>query len=295
MHITAIPREDMNSVSTRVHYYYYLNNLPKGFTWEKHNSRFGDVLYVQKKADEKTIKISKKANRLGVPVVYDCDDNPCSKPGKNRITMLHLADAVTTDTVARGEQLIKATKIKKLYIIPECVDYWPFLRHAPIREKMQVLITFGNNANAVNSAKYMKYAPLECRHINAKKIEGAGKFIKWNYLSFVNEMCKADACILIHGDNKKSSLKLLVAMAIGMPTIISDTTGYHEVYEKIGLLSLVAHAPADVNPILKRIESIEARQWIREQYKKYDMSRHTPQYSASKLAEVFKNVYKARV
>lgn len=288
MKITAIPREDINSVSTRVHYYYYLENLPRDITWKPHKKKFGDILYIQKKADNKTIKIAKKAKKRKVPVVYDCDDNPYEREGKKRITMLRLADAVTTDTKERAEQLKRASGIKRVYIIPECVDYWDRMKTIPIREKMEKMITFGNNANAVNAVKYMKHVDLECFHINAKEIKGAGTFIKWELNTFMDELYKADVCILIHGDNMKSNLKLLVCLAVGMPTIVSDTKHYGDVFRSIGLDCLIVKKPEDVRQILKDITPKKVRENIVQQYNKYNL--YTPEYSSNKLAHVFRKL-----
>ncbi len=292
MIITAIPREDINSVSTRIKYYYMKNNMPEGFVWKKHKKDFGDVLYVQKKADEKTIKIARKARKRGVKVVYDCDDNPYSKPGKDRVTMLKLADAVTCDTVTRRKQLIEASGAKNVIILPECIDYWDTMRTVPIRDKIKTVITFGNNANAVNSAKYMKYVDVECRHINSKKVKGVGKFIKWNLKTFTKEMSKADVCLLAHGDDRKSNLKLLVCFAMGIPAIVSDTKSYRETMQAIELDYLIAKKPEDVRNIMKRIESASARMAIAEEYKQYYLGNKTPKHVAMLLGEVFKNVCK---
>jgi len=293
MIIAGIPREDMKSVSTRVHFYYYLNALPGWFKWHVYDGRFGDVLYVQKKADDETISIALRAKILGVPVVYDCDDNPYEKPGKRRVTMLRLADAVTTDTEARGEQLKKASGISNVTVIPECVDYWDRLEIAPLRPVVQKVITFGNNSNAVNTAKYMKYVEQKCYHINSKKVAGAGKFIKWTYKSFVKNMCKADACILAHGDDNKSNLKLQVAMKLGIPTIVSDTKAYRETYEELGLLVLVAKTPADTARAMRLVESRCFRSVVRSKYVRYPFN--TPEQSARALERVFENVCKARI
>jgi hypothetical protein len=290
--ITAIPREDINSVSTRVKYYYMKNNMPDGFVWKKHKKDFGDVLYVQKKADEKTIKIAKKAKKKGVPIVYDCDDNPYSKPGKDRVKMLKLADVVTCDTVTRRKQLVKASGAKNVIILPECIDYWDSMRTVPIRDQIKTVITFGNNSNAVNSAPYMKHVDVECRHINSKKIKGAGKFVKWNLKTFTKEMQKADVCLLAHGDDRKSNLKLLVCFAMGIPAIVSDTKAYRETMESVQLSYLVAKKPKDVREIMRQIERPFVRRQIANQYKKYDLSNRTPQHVAMLLGEVFKNVCK---
>ncbi|MCP3686060.1 MAG: glycosyltransferase family 4 protein [bacterium] len=268
------------------------NNMPEGFVWKKHKKDFGDVLYVQKKADEKTIKIARKARKRGVKVVYDCDDNPYSKPGKDRVTMLKLADAVTCDTVTRRKQLIEASGAKNVIILPECIDYWDSMRTVPIREKIKTVITFGNNANAVNSAKYMKYVDVECRHINSKKVKGVGKFIKWNLKTFTKEMSKADVCLLAHGDDRKSNLKLLVCFAMGIPAIVSDTKAYRDTMKAVNLSWLVAKKPEHVKDILRRIKSVVWRRDVVERYKRYDLSDRTPQHVAMLLGEVFKNVCK---
>ncbi len=290
MKITAIPREDINSVSTRIKYYYMKNNMPDGFVWKKHKKKFGDILYVQKKADEKTIKTARKAKKRGVKVVYDCDDNPYSKPGKDRVAMLKLADVVTCDTEARKKQLMKASGAKNVIILPECIDYWDSMRTVPIREKIKRVITFGNNANAVNVAKYMKHVDVECRHINSKKVKGVGKFIKWNLKTFTKEMTKADVCLLAHGDDRKSNLKLLVCFAMGIPTIVSNTKSYRETMEAVNLSWLVAKDPKDIKNIMKAIEGVEWRREIVKQYKQYNLSNRTPRRVAMLLGEVFKNV-----
>jgi len=289
MKITAIPRKG-SSVSTRVHFYYYLNNLPEGYEWEHHKKNFGDVLYVQKKADDETVKIAKKAKSLGVPIVYDCDDNPKEKPGSRRTTMLALADAVTTDTEERGKQLKEASGVENIIVIPECLDYVGMIRPVGLRRDVNILITFGNNSNAVHSAKYMKYVDIECRHINAKPIEGAGKFVPWNLDTFTEDLSKGDVCLLAHNDDRKSNLKLLVAMAMGIPTIVSDTKAYRETYDKMGLNWLVAKRFEDTKEILERLKPIRERKNIRLRYAEYDWKLHQPKEAAKRLAKVFEKV-----
>lgn len=280
----------MNSVSTRVHFYYYLSNLPDGYSWKEYDGKFGDILYVQKKADAKTIKIATKAKRRGIPVVYDCDDNPYHRPGKDRVRMLRLADAVTTDTHKRGEQLKRAAGIDNVVVIPECIDYWPMLRKAPIRGKLSKLITFGNNSNAVNTAKYMARADVPCYHINSKPVAGAGKFIKWQLKTFVDEMCNADVCLLAHNDNLKSNLKLLVCFALGIPTIVSRTRAYADTMESVGLGWLIADGPADVRRILAALKPQENRERVVLAYKTFDIESRSPKTSGEALAKVFKRV-----
>lgn len=290
MLVTAIPREDINSVSTRLNYYYYLSHLPEGIHWKKHKKDFGDVLYIQKKADDATVKIAKKAKKLGVPIVYNCDDNPYEKPGKRRVTMLKLASAATCDTDARAEQLKKASGIRNVVVIPECIDYWDRIKRVEIRKEMKLLTTFGNNANAINSAKYMKFSTISCCHINSKKIDGAGKFIKWKLDTFVDEFIKADVCLLAHGDNIKSNLKLLVSMYMGMPTIVSNTDAYAETLRSIGLDYLIAVFPHDTEGILSTIKPFEVRRQIQDAFLRYDYSRHTPENSGKLLGRVLKHV-----
>lgn len=288
MNITAIPRENINSVSTRVHYYYYLNNMPAEYKWEKHNGNYKDLLYVQKKADEKTIKIAEKAKKRGIPVVYDCDDNPYSKKGKDRIAMLRLSDAVTTDTKERAIQLAEKARInkEKIFVIPECVDYYGLLKKNIIRENISTVITFGNNANAVNAAKYMENISCECRHINSKEIKGCGKFIKWKLSTFVEEMNKADVCLLVHGDDRKSNLKLLVCIHLGIPTIVSNTKSYRNTYVGMGLSRLIVNSPKDVKTVLDYLKKQSVRKNLQELYSCYYLHR-TPQYSSNELVKVF--------
>ncbi len=289
MKITAISREDRNSVSTRIHYYSYLENLPEDISWEPHNGSFGDLIYIQKKADEKTIKIAKKAKKLGVPIVYDCDDNPYSKPGKDRVAMLKLADVVTCDTIPRGEQIKKAAGVGYT-VIPETLDYFEQLKPMDVRWPVKSMVTFGNNSGSVNAVKYMKHSPVTCRHINSKNIDGAGKFVKWSYNTFIRDLCESEICILIHGDDRKSNLKLLVCMYIGLPTIVSNTTAFRDVYKKIGLEWLIAKSAGDVGGIVHKLMDTSNRIDVIKSYGQYDFSPHIPGAASMKLSKIFRSL-----
>ena len=278
MQVIGIPKEDKNSASTRIRYYAFLEN--SGLKWETYDGKMGDVLYIQKKADPETRKLAKKVKGK-VPIVYDIDDFPVVKKGVNRIKMLRLADVVITDTEERSHQLEELFGIKAV-IIPDCIDYKPNKR-VVIRDKIEKVVTFGNKANVMITEPYMKKIPYEKYCITNKKVISGCDFIKWELSSIVKNLMDMDLCVLAHRNEEKSNNRLLVAMSIGLPALVSDTASYRRTMEDAGCEELIVN---ENNITGKMNMSKDYRKKTSDLFYEYSWKYYHPEISGEKLAKV---------
>lgn len=247
IHIAGLPIASAETASTRIRFFRLLNSLPQGFTYETITGEFSaDILFVQKRADSIAITAATTAREAGIPVIFDIDDDFGVWPGHDQESMLRLADVVTTNEDTRSVYL-KAFTDSPIVIIPDGIDYFDRKpRPIPIRKNISV-VTFGSDHSMLVSAPYLeeiaKHFPVTYISMNPCEKLSTARFVKWWLGKFVRELKRHDIALLIHQnssrDRMKSANRLIAAMALGMPCLVSNTPAYARLMSEVGLKELI--------------------------------------------------------
>ena len=289
----------MNAASSRIRFFKFLEYLPPDLNYRVFSGDLNcDIFYIQKNAREGVIELAKKSVAMGIPIVYDIDDDFNVWPGMHEIDMLNMASAVTTDTDKRAIYLRNYTKTP-VYIVPDALDY-VHNNEIPIivSDSLKKVTTFGNIVNIECTADYFNSISKNYtkEYIGPYHQNISGTCVNWYLSTFLQVLKTADVAVLIHPmDNKgdmKSNNRLIVCMSIGLPTIVSDTSAYADTLKKVDCEFLIAKTPGDVNNILTSIESPKVREEIGKKFYKYAWDNFSPQMSSSLLSEIFKKVQK---
>lgn len=206
-----------------------------------------DVLYIQKRADGKAIDAAMESK---IPVIYDLDDTVRQKENKWRVTMLMLAGVVTTDTGLRADVLREYTK-NDVVVVPDCIDYIDSPPKPIPPRKIKNIVTFGNKLSVRNAEGWATH------HISSERMI-KGTFIKWNLDSFVKTLRSFDLCVLrnVNKTAVKSNIRLITAMSLGLPCVVSDTPAYAETMRMAGFPGLITDDIAELPDIIDYIESV---------------------------------------
>lgn len=298
MIVAGIPVKDKNSASCRIRFYGFMKHLPKDFKWKKYDgTTLYDVLYIQKLVRNWTIKAAKKAKKAGKPVVFDLDDYRINWKDKEYDRLLKYVDRITTDTPLRKAGLSERCS-NKIITIPDVIDYGvsPDQRIL-IKEKIQTVCTYGRPLSVSQASTYFDRIQKQCHYISGEKIKelSSYKMVPWNRKTFIKTLRQYDLAIIVHHkDDKhafmKSNNRLLVAMSIGLPCIVSDTPAYRKTMEEVGLPWLVMKDERDLPRIMERIELPATRMEIQFRFQQYAFKNYSPVKSSEKLAEVFRSL-----
>ena len=290
MKISAIPYSNMDTATTRLRFYAVLNALPSEYTWSKCNKLAeGDILYIQKKADRDTLRTAMAAKDKGIKIVYDLGDPAIYDEEHHRITMLRLANVITTDTENRKTELLQY--VKNIVVVPDCIDYEGTYRTFEYAPEIKRIVTFGNTESITAAAPYMNPLPLKKVYItnNKRPCFPDAKFVEWKYDSFIKNLAKNDLCLLVQSNHSKSNNRLLVCMRLGIPFVVADSPSYRETVKATGLKHLIVKDSIDIEAVIISCmsESLDMRFMTSMIAVKHVMN-YTASKSALKLAEAFK-------
>ncbi len=297
MIIQGVPSGEFKNGSTRLRYYHRKKHMPEGIIWNDYNGRLDcDVLYIQKRANY--IDLIKQAKRSGISVVYDTDDGEGLRRKGDDRPIFPLVDAITTDTEFRAKAFRKITDTP-VFVVPDAIDYIDaFPEPAKIKDKIKRICTFGSFRSTNSAIPYL--LPLQDKYkvsyITDRKILKLKKckFIRWDFKKFVRKLQKHDLCVLAHREDEekqwKGEARLLTAMAVGIPTIVSNTPSFSKVMKKCKLSSLVVQHPEEVSGAIKILDKFN-REEIQHDFMKYAWKNHHPKMSARLLAGIFRSVY----
>lgn len=292
MKIIAIPTNDnfKQAASVRLRYLNFLNHC--GLPWERYRGSLdGTILYVEKKSSPQVIEIARKAKKHGLRVVFDLNDGlgyrDKDPKKRNDKAMCEVAHAITCNSQERADILKKLTG-KDVYVVPDGIDYniKPTDR-VKLNARVSVLCTFGHfkqmkiSASVLNSTRGF--------YITDRVVSGfRWKFKPWKYDVFVKKISKADVCFLIHSKTEASKLKsnnrLLVTMALGLPTMVSDSYVYRNIVTEIGTTEMIfALGQGDIN-------DLKFRQRISDMCYEYTWENYSPAVIGKRFGEVMESI-----
>lgn len=302
MVVSGVQTGRIRGGSARIRYYTFMKHLKCDKTDDPYKA---DVIYFQKKSSADIIKLAQKLKNLGKKIVYDCDDGDGkrNRVDRNDTAMFKIADAITTDTEARAAKFIKRTSTP-VYVVQDCIDYGIEPNDCiEIKPEVKTIGTFGTHKVLEATFDTIKQLP-KCRYHyyitdrNIRKYDKHGwRLIHWDLDTFVSVLKQLDLCVLLHPKNKigelKSNNRLLVCMALGIPTIISNTIAYKKTILNAGLGDI------DMEYVIKYRDNyllnFDRRVMHSNKMREYVWKHYSPAESARQLEEVFRKVYDSSI
>jgi len=296
MIVAGVQTGQIRGGSARIRYYTFMKHLKCDKTDDLEKA---DVVYFQKKSSKDIIKLARELKSKGKKIVYDCDDGDGDRDRKDRNdpAMFKIADAITTDTDARAKQFRKKTNTP-VYVVQDCIDYdIDPTDHIEIKPTIETIGTFGTHKVLEATFNMIKHIP-RCKNQyyitdrNIKKYDKHGwRLIHWGLITFVDNLKLFDLCILLHPKDKvgnlKSNNRLLVCMALGIPTIVSDTAAY----SKTMCLVNIYGWDIKIKKAIDLISDYETRKYYSIRMSQFAWGRYSPAESARQLEQVFRRLY----
>ncbi|MER6971165.1 hypothetical protein ABT304_08940 [Nocardioides sp. NPDC000445] len=304
--LLAIPIAGRETASSRLRLHDIIPELPARFEptiltpredadLEAHDPSGFDVIYIQKDARAEVLEFAKRAAAAGVPVIYDIDDDFGTWPSMDEATMCQLATSVTVDSPGRAEALRGLTRTEPV-VLPCMIDLaGDPARQSPHRRRGDVttVASFGNLVSLRNTLDYMSAAAA---HHDTYLIGPADagqelpghRVVPFNVATFVADLLAADVFILAHGDNEaplKDNNRLIMAMSLGIPCLVSPSPAYLDVLAELGLEWLTC-GPEEVGARLAVLADPSLRAKIGRLCSTYAWAHYRPQRCADILAGV---------
>jgi len=309
MRVVAKLSGDVNCASSRIRFHRLLKYFPNGVNKFHIFNGFDNndykefikikvnLLYVQKTSDNKTIKLVNDYTRQGIPIIYDTDvalldgdDNKKHIVDKASLIIINVKDLV---------QLLP--KPKRFVYIPDSIDYF-YDKPLPIqiKENIEIVGTYWNGNNNIKWSKRV----FDCIPDDMKKYYVAGCsfniddwiYRRWELPTFTSILKTFDLCVLVHPDdsygNLKSPNRLLVAMALGIPCIISDTFSYREIFKLLNLENLIIDTEdkKEIKRVINKLKDKNYREHISKKLYNYVWKYHNPEMIAKVMFKTFQDV-----
>lgn len=276
---------DENTASTRIRFFSMLPWLEKqNIKWTNDLSTKQllktDLLFVQKRLDEKILKFTRWAKLLGKPVVYDIDDfGYALNYYANQVDlqkMLILADLITVGSELQKAIVEKEYQHKNIQIFPPLIDYYPQspfpspdLNDAPLRvlwfglaynlSPLEQVLQKVSNLPSVKLVVITEVASIPKLSQKFPYIE----FQPWSLSTFVQKLRTCHISVLSHDgseyDLAKTNNKMIASINWGVPALVSDTTDYKMTAEKMGVSDCVFTNPDELVKLIEYYRSREAR------------------------------------
>ena len=236
-----------------------------------------DVLFIQKRIDERILALARAVKVAGGRVVYDIDDYGDALAWMNvspetRATFVSLCDVLCVDTQMRLEVFAKDpiyAGIPQKWVVPDPVDYvgqaGADIAVKPANRTLKqglVACWYGYAPNVIPAAPFLETAsktPGVARVHIISNHESLGKLKimfpdyhieTWALNTFAGRLRDADFCLLIHDSSlegvQKSNNKMLASLALGVVPFVSRTPAYESTARDMGLEALIIDQAEDL-------------------------------------------------
>lgn len=304
--LLAVPIAGRETASSRLRLYNLVASLPGRFAptivrprddanLYRHDPGQFDVVYVQKDARPAVVDFCRKAADAGVPIVYDIDDDFGTWPDMAEKAMCGLADTVTVDSRGRASELRNHTKAEP-FVMPCMIDLAneparPGLR--PPRRDVAKVASFGNRVSLRNTVSYLAAVPepIGTYVIGppdvGDELPGLG-LVPFSLGAFIGDLLPADVFVLVHGEQEaplKDNNRLIMAMSLGVPSIVSPSPAYLEVLTGLGL-DWLACRPGEVGARLAQLADPSVRGEVGRIGFEHTWANYRPERCASLFASV---------
>lgn len=294
MKVLGIPVSNRNLGSSRLRYYYMLENLPSGWEFERYSpGAQGNILYIQKCETKEVWNAINDCRARGIPIVYERDDF-CKPWNPEHTKIMNAADAVTVITESQVKSIQKYT-ITPVYYIFDGFDY-NIKREdrVVLRNKMSRIVTYGRHANIEESEKYLCNSGLTPYYLCDRPAIKNAKYIKWNLQKFKNKLHSFDIVLIVHANNyrrkHKDAGRAIVAMAMGLPAIVTPCIEHEQIYKEAGYPWMVVYNKKQIRSIVDKLKPLEMRREISDAFYEYVWQCRRPELASAEMAELFKKV-----
>jgi glycosyltransferase involved in cell wall biosynthesis len=297
---------DIGIASSRVRLYNLVELLPDRFEatvlgpvdnadLTAHDPGAFDVVYMQKAAGPQALEFCRRAVDAGTPVVYDIDDDFGCWPGMDESGMCAMASVVTVDSRQRAAAVAPAAA-GPVVVLPGMIDAADDPARAAAgrhRERLATVASFGNLVSLRNTRPYLDAVPAEIETYVIGPPEGraelAGvRLVPFRLDTFVADLAEADVFLLAHGPREaplKDNNRLVMALSLGVPTLVSPTPAYLDVLSHLDL-EWLACAPHEVGSRLARLADPAVRKAVGDAGREYAWAHYTPAACAARFVEV---------
>lgn len=295
---------NVNTASTRIRHYRLLPYFSDNIQFNYMHDDNCDLLYIQKTSKDNVIGLAKQFISRGKAVVYDVDVAVTTSWDDNKKWLIKNASVVVVNNMFCWNHVVAFYPQTRLHYIEDCIDYVEKEDKIEIRRNPRNIVSFWNNPDCARHT--FPYFHFCSNKYNKAYISGerddlfdvVAKFIKWDLNGFVDVLKQQDFCVIVHPEsdygNAKSTNRLNVAMAMGIPCVVSNTHAYAVRMKELGLDYLIAHKPDDVGKILKKLKGKEIRTRISNIFRKYVWEKLSPQLNARKMENLFNELIEKR-
>lgn len=308
--VLAVPIAGRETASARLRLHDLLPHLPARFEptiiaprededLRTHDPGRFDLVYIQKEARPEVLGLARRAVAAGVPVVYDIDDDFGTWPDMDEEAMCRIATTVTVDSPGRALALQGLTTIDPV-VLPCMID----LAGDPARQRqgkpvgdVATVASFGNLVSLRNTLPYVDAVPA---HLDTYLVGPADagaelpglRLVSFDINRFVSDLLPADVFILAHGEDEaplKDNNRLIMAMSLGVPCLVSPTPAYLDVLGDLDL-EWLACRPAEVSDRLERLADPKTRAEIGRLSSAYAWTHYRPQRCAQIFTTILDSV-----
>jgi len=247
-----------------------------------------------KNTDLNTIIEFKKKNLSNI-LIYDIVDNHYNEPLSKKI--FNLCDFIFVANEAQY-QLISKHTLKKIFIIPDSIDY-PDQLDDEITKFNNNIVWFGNNTNVNCMIGYLRDLTLKGYTVNIigkcdylrNKVRSVN-CIEWSYNSFIKSLKNNCIAILGHDEDQqqKSNNKLLVCIANGIPVISCNSKSYSELLKKFNLSYAIINQRQDLIKSVKLLSQNNVRVKYLENIQPYIIEKYNSEAITNELIYVIKDI-----
>ncbi|EGD44042.1 PE-PGRS family protein [Nocardioidaceae bacterium Broad-1] len=308
--LLAVPIAGRDTASARLRLHDLLPQLPSRYEptilaprddedLRAHDPRDFGVVYIQKEARPEVLDLARRAVVAGVPVVYDIDDDFGTWPDMDEEAMCRLATAVTVDSAGRAAAL-KALTGTAPVVLPCMIDLAcdpaRQRRHKPVGE-VTTVASFGNLVSLRNTLSYMAAVPGDMNTFVIGPTDAGDevpglRLVPFTVEAFVTDLLSADVFILAHGQKEaplKDNNRLIMAMSLGVPCLVSPSAAYVDVLAELDL-EWLACQPDEVPDRLNRLADPKTRAEIGRICSAYAWTHYRPLLCAQRLTDVLDRV-----
>jgi len=294
---------DESIASTRIRYYSMVKCLKNkkirfssDFTFS--NIIQANVLFIQKRVDQKILNYAIISKLLGKRIIYDVDDFGYAlqywvKP-ELFLKMINIADLITVGSESQKEIFIKSFHKNNIVVLPPVIDYYPnnYVLNYEHLEDVLKIIWFGNSYNFSLFEKYIDavlslpntqlIVVTDKQKINQLSLKyPLIQFKEWSLSNFIPILRSCHLSVLTHDgsgyDQAKTNNKMITSISWGIPAIVSDTKEYKTTALQAGVGFAVYSNSEELVMAIERLRSTEARNLYLKQAQPIIWSSHSPE------------------
>lgn len=303
--ITFIPkrRPFIKNATSRLRALYLIDHLQKLFP-NKYIANLDDpenadiIVVNQSASQENLIKILDQKKKRKVFLIYDVVGRQYDDARESFNQVAQPADLITVANETQKARIEELKLGKPCCILNDGIDYVEQLNPSlsPFNGKV---VWFGNHqlGNLESAMWAIDYISAQPKYsigvIGNKEIKLDNvELIEWKYEGFINNLKRYSLCFLSHDslEKQKSNNRLLVTIANGIPTIVSNSAAYSELLRKFKLDYAIVENENELQKALSILSDEEQRQKYLSEIQPYILENYNYNAVAKKFDQIL-NLY----